>query len=122
MLFDRRIGLLATGLFALSPPVLDTAISGEQWTLCAFLFTLLLIAMAAHHAAADSGNPRRSLALAVLSAGLTAALYMTNPVMVFVAIPTAVYFGFTGSMRRQCLGAYVIAYTGFIARGPSETP
>jgi hypothetical protein len=115
MLFDRRIGLLAAGLFGLSLPILNSAISGEQWTLCTLLFTLLMIAMAAHHAATDSGNVRKGIGLAIVSAALTAALYMTDPVMVFVAVPTAVYFGVTGSARRTYLTAFLAAYVVLIA-------
>ena len=115
MLFDRRIGLLATGLFGLSLPTLKSAISGEQWTLCTLLFTLLMIAMAAHHAATDSGSVRKGIGLATVSAALTAALYMTDPVMVFVAVPTAVYFGVTGSARRTHLTVFLAAYVVFVA-------
>lgn len=114
MLFDRPIGLLAAGLFGLSLPILNSAISGEQWTLCTLLFTLLMIAMAAHHAATDSGNLRKGIGLATVSAALMAALYMTDPVMLFAAVPTAVYFGVTGSARRTHLTAFLAAYVVFI--------
>lgn len=107
LLFEHRVGLLAAAVFILSAPVLNAALSGEEWMLCAFLFTILLLVLAAHHRFSERG--RVGVACACLSAALLAALYMTNHVLVFLAIPAAIYFGVTGPRRRMHLVVFLAA-------------
>lgn len=114
LLFDWRVGLLATGVFSLSLGALNAAISGEEWTMCAFLFTLLLCAMASHHAGAENRGGRHGIACAALSAVLLAALYMTHAILVFLIIPTAVYFGVTGNRRRLYLAVFLAVWAAAV--------
>lgn len=107
LLFEHRVGLLAAAVFILSRPVLNAALSGEEWMLCAFLFTILLLVLAAHHRFSERG--RVGVACACLSAALLAALYMTNHILVFLVIPTAIYFGVTGPRRRMHLAVFLAA-------------
>ncbi|MCX6377535.1 MAG: glycosyltransferase family 39 protein, partial [Armatimonadetes bacterium] len=120
LLFDWRVGLLATGIFSLSLAVLNAAISGEEWTMCAFLFTLLLCAMASHHTSADTRGGRHGIACAALSAVLLAALYMTHHILVILVLPTAMYFAVTGVRRRLYrlvfLGVWAAAVTPWAVR------
>jgi hypothetical protein len=111
LLFDWRVGLLATGIFSLSLGALNAAISGEEWTMCAFLFTLLLCAMASHHTSVDTRGGRHGITCAALSAVLLAALYMTHHMLVILVLPTAVYFGVTGVRRRL----YLLVFLGVCA-------
>ena len=108
LLFDWRAGLLAASVFALSLPVLKAATAGEEWTLIAFLFTLLLCAMALHHRSTERRSTVAGMLYGALSAILLAALYMTNHVLVFLVIPMAVYFAVTGPARKLHLIIFLL--------------
>jgi hypothetical protein len=100
LLFDWRVGLLSMTVFALSPPVLKAAVSGEEWTLAAFFFSLLALVVVLHHRSIESARQFRLAAFPIACAALVSALYMTNHILIFIAVPTAVYFWVTGPYRR----------------------
>lgn len=103
LLFDRRTGLLASAVLGISEPVLRAARSGTEWTLAAFLFTMILLAVAKHHKCVSGQGKGSGTIYAAVAAVLLAMLYMTNHVLLFLAIPLAVYFGATGTRWRAHL-------------------
>ena len=109
LLFDRRAGLLATVAVGTSAPILKAATSGTEWTMAAFWFVLMLLAIALHH---RSGKLMGPVACGVL----LALLYMTHHILLFLAIPLAVYFAVTGDKRR--LHSVVFALVTVLAVAP----
>jgi len=117
LLFDWRAGLLAASALATSLPVLKVAVSGREWTLAAFCFTLLLCVVGLHHRSASRGRVLSGVVLSFVAATLMAALYMTNRVTVFLAVPVAVYFAVTGPRRWLNLAVFLVLFAGMIGWG-----
>ncbi|MDH7602675.1 MAG: glycosyltransferase family 39 protein, partial [Armatimonadota bacterium] len=107
IVFDWRTGLLAAAALGISAPILRIATLGQAWTMAAFWFTGLLIFTALHHKCA---LVERALAGALYAAGAAfccVLLYMTHNLFILWAIPTAVYFGVTGSWRKVHLPIFL---------------
>lgn len=117
LLFDWRVGLLAASVFATSLPVLKIALSGQEWTFAALCFTLLLYVIGLHHKSAQNTNKLPGIILTIAAAVLLAVLYMTNRVMIFLAVPTAMYFAITGPRQRLHLIAFLAAFIVLIGFG-----
>jgi hypothetical protein len=95
VVFDRRVGLLAASVVGLSAPVLSAATSGTEWTMAAFWFVLLLLAVALHHKSISREASFAGVGYAAAAAALLALLYMTSHILLCLALPLAVYFGVT---------------------------
>ncbi len=114
-LFNWRTGLLAAAAFATSEAVLQAARSGTEWSMAAFVFTLLLLTVVSHHRSTAKVN-RSGVMYAAAAAVMLAVLYMTHHVLLFLAIPLTIYFGVTGRQRRLHLGVFIIV--GLLAAAP----
>ena len=126
IIFDWRTGLLAAAALGVSGPVINIGILGQQWTMAAFWLTLLLLLVALHH---KSSSAERALAGAFYAAGAALCcvlLYMTHHVFILFAIPTAIYFGITGTWRKVNLSVFLVllvvltapwAYRNYLATG-----
>jgi hypothetical protein len=114
-LFDRRTGLLATAVLGMSAPILNAGASGTEWTMAAFLFVLMLFSVALHHRTTLGKGRVHGLVYVVLSALLLALLYLTNHVLVFLAVPLALYYAITGPKPRLQTIVFVASAIAFIA-------
>lgn len=98
--FSRQVGLLAAGAVAINSVLLQYSITGRQYTLCVLLATWLMIALhkvlvATDASAGSSSAPTPKSALVQLGV-LTALLYLTEPVFVWlipVIVGAVVAFG-----------------------------
>lgn len=109
ILFNRRTGLVAASLFTLSAPVLTSGISGDEWSLAAFLITFLLIILTIHHKTwQDKGYV--GVWMSLVSALLSAGLYYTNQVLFVLIIPVFIYFIVIGEQRKRNTLVYIIAF------------
>lgn len=117
LIFDWRVGLLSAAALATSLPVLQVAISGQEWTLAAFCFTLLLYLIGLHHKSAIKDRLVVGIVLTVLVSVMLAALYMTSRITVLLAIPVLLYFVFTGSRRWLNTIVFVVAFLSLIGWG-----
>ncbi len=115
LLFDWRAGLLAAAVFGLSAPVLKVMASGQEWSLATFLFTFLLCIVALHHRSVLDEKRKAALVYASLAAAVTALLYMTNYVMVSLALPLAVYFALSGRSRWINTAAFAIVFAVIVS-------
>ena len=115
ILFDWRTGLLAASALGVSAPILRAGMVGQQWTLAALWFALLMIAVALHHKAASDGRAMAGAVCAAVAAVCAALLYMTHHILVFLAIPVAAYFAVTGSWRKLHAAIFVVAMVVLIA-------
>jgi 4-amino-4-deoxy-L-arabinose transferase-like glycosyltransferase len=116
LLFNARVGLLSAAVMGVSAPVLEAATSGTEWTMAAFLFSLMLLAVALHHGSTLGQGRMPGHLYAAACAVLLALLYMTNHILLFLVVPLAVYFAVTGERRRFCL--IVFAVTAVVAVAP----
>ncbi len=103
-IFNRQIGLLAAGIVGINSIMLGYGISGQNFTLYIFLTTCLLVALHGLLRQSDGGVEGGSVEvpkgrLLVIGA-LTALLYLTEPVFVWV-IPVILgsVVAFTGRSR-----------------------
>lgn len=108
LLFDWRVGILSACIFGMSAPALKMGTSGQEWTLAAILFTLLLCAVALFHRSAEQENQTACFTYTALSSILLGLLYMTYQVTVFLALPLAVYFAITGVRRKANIAMFLI--------------
>ncbi len=109
LLFERRTGLLSAAVVGVSAPVLQAGTSGQEWTMAAFWFVLLLLAVAKHHKASQ-GLPRfRDAIWPALSGLLIGLLFMTYHVLLFLVLPVALYYAFTGQARKLHLAVFLVA-------------
>ncbi|MGC8861610.1 MAG: ArnT family glycosyltransferase [Armatimonadota bacterium] len=109
ILFDWRAGLLAASALGVNAAVLRIGTGGQQWTMAALWFTLLLIVLALHHRAQPNAGMWMCAARAFAAAVCTVLLYMTHHVLIFVALPAAIFFGVTGAWRKLSLIVYAAA-------------
>ena len=109
ILFDWRAGLLAASALGVNASVLRIGMGGEQWTMAALWFTALVIVLALHHRSQPDERVWASAARAAAAAVCTVLLYMTHHILVFAALPVAVYFGLTGPRRKLSLAVYIAA-------------
>lgn len=116
VLFGWRVGLLAAAVLQSSATVLAAAKSGTEWTLAAFLFTLLLLAIALHHRSATKARRSVTTLYPAVCGLLLALLYVTNHVLLSLVFPLAVYFAMTGRHRRRQL--VVFASTAIVLVAP----
>ena len=116
LLFNWRVGLLAAAVFGVSAPILRAATSGTEWTMAGFFFALMLPAIALHHRSTLGQSRFASSAYPAACAVLLALLYMTNHILLFLAIPLAFYFAVTGERRR--LHLIVFAVVALLAVAP----
>ncbi|MCE5324479.1 glycosyltransferase family 39 protein [bacterium] len=107
MLFDWRTGILAAVGMCISAFVLQSAMSASEWTMAGFWFVLLMLAIAAHHKSSMSGG-RAGYFYVFISAILICLLYMTHQTLIFLFIPVALYFAFTGRRRIQHLVLFLV--------------
>ncbi|NLN76199.1 MAG: glycosyltransferase family 39 protein [Armatimonadetes bacterium] len=115
LIFDLRVGLLAMSVVGVSGPVIDAGASGTEWTMAAFLFTLLLFSVLFHHRAVSNGRKFAGIAYVITSAIIIAALFMTNHILVFLLIPLALHYAFTGPSRRLHTIVFIVAALILIA-------
>lgn len=87
--FSRPVGLLAALVFAVNALMLEYAISGLHITLYVFLTTTLLLVLydvaARARNRAEGRGPALPRAQLVLAGALTGALYLTDPIFVWIA-------------------------------------
>lgn len=107
LLFDWDVALLAASMVGLSAYVLNISISGGEWTMIAFLFTLMLCAVALHYGTIKSSRVWAGLVWAAICAVLLGMLYATNYVMILLIIPLGIYFGITGRAKWIHLGVFL---------------
>jgi len=100
-LFDWRVGLLAASLFGLSSRILNVGMLGEEWSMSAFFFTLLLTTIGLHHRHCLIENRGKGSIYAAISAVLFSMLYMTHQSLFVLIVPLIIYFAVTGSNKRQ---------------------
>jgi len=115
LLFNYQAGLLGAAVVGLSKPMLDVAISGEEWTTLGFFFTLLLCVVALHHKASSRKSKYAGIGYSAAAGALTALLYWTHYAMFLLVIPLAVYFAITGKARIVGLVAFLIVALGLMA-------
>lgn len=115
LIFDIRIGLLATAVVAVSGPVIDAGASGTEWTMAAFVFSLLLFCVLLHQRASSSNRRFASFCFVLFSALFAAVLYMINHILLFLVIPLALHYAFTGSNRRWSALIFVVGAAVLIA-------
>ena len=116
LLFNWRVGLLAAAALGTSAPVLKAATSGTEWTMAGFFFASVLLAIALHHRSTLRQSRLAGPAYAAACAVLLALLYMTNHILLLLAIPLAVYFAVTG--ERGKLHLIVFAVVALLAVAP----
>jgi len=115
LLFDYRGGLLGAAIVGLSKPMLEAAVSGEEWTALALWFTLLLCVVALHHRASSRQRKAACVVYAIVAGVLTGLLYCTHYAMFVLIIPLAVYFGVTGKARLASTVAFLIVACGLMS-------
>lgn len=108
LMFGWEAGLLAAAVFGINSAILSTAVAAQGWTAAAFLFTLLLCAIAAHHRACMAGRFVPGLLYASCSAIVTALLYTANVLFIVLLIPVALCFALTTVSKRSHLVTYLI--------------
>ncbi|MGQ9454981.1 MAG: ArnT family glycosyltransferase [Armatimonadota bacterium] len=108
VIFDWRTGLLAASALGISAHVLRVGTLGQEWTMAAFWFSLLLILVALHHRSAMVERPLAGAFFAAAGALCCTLLYLTHHVFIVLAIPAAVYFGVTGSWRKVHLSVFLV--------------
>jgi len=116
LLFNWRVGLFAAAALGTSAPVLEAARSGTEWTMAAFFFASMLLAIALHHRSTLGQSRLAGPACAAACGVLLALLYMTNHILLFLVIPLAVYFAVTGERRK--LHLIVFAVVALLAVAP----
>ncbi len=99
-IFNRKVGLLAAGAFAVNAMMLEYAISGMHITLCVFLATWMLIVL---HSLLVKGDATGDGSAAPMPRGrliqlgiLASLLYLTEPVFVWlvpVIVASVVFYG-----------------------------
>lgn len=114
LIFDLRTGLLAMSVVGISGPVIDAGASGTEWTMAAFVFTLLLLSIVFQYSAMERGRRFASMVYVTLSAFFVAVLFMIHHILIFLAIPLVLYFAFTGSNRWQHVLVFAIAFLSII--------
>lgn len=108
VLFDWRVGMLSAASVGIGIGPLDAGISGEAWAMAGFWLTLLLIAVARHHASTLAG--RAGVVWAIAAAGAAALLYLTHHILFVLSIPLAVYFAVTGRCGKMNLAVFLVVF------------
>ncbi|MGI6296550.1 MAG: hypothetical protein ACOX3G_10730 [Armatimonadota bacterium] len=115
LVFDIRVGLLATAVVAVSGPVIDAGASGTEWTMASFVFSLLLFCVLFHQRTASSNRRFVNLGFLIFSAFFTALLFMINHILLFLIIPLTIHYAFGVKGRRWHAAVFVAAVAVMIA-------
>ncbi len=115
LVFDIRAGLLAAAVVAVSGPVIDAGASGTEWTMAAFVFSLLLFCVLFYQRTASRNRQFASFSFVVLSAFFVAALFMINHILLFLVIPLALHYAFAGAGKRWHAVAFIVGVAVLIA-------
>lgn len=111
--FDPRVALLAMIMVGTDVAMLQTAISGQEGTLLAFLLTTLLFLLVLH-----SQSEKRQPLLAGLAGITVALLYLTEYVWIVVAIPVAIVVFLNSRSNRGVANIAVFAVLCIAAMMP----
>lgn len=115
LVFDIRVGLLATAVVAVSGPVIDAGASGTEWTMAAFVFLLLLFSVLFHQRTSSKHKHFASVGFVVLSAFFKALLFMINHILLFLVIPLALHYAFAGLGKRWHAVVFIAGVAALIA-------
>jgi hypothetical protein len=120
--FNRTVGIIAALSFACNAAMLQIAISGLPMTMLIFLTTALLlilyslaIRMAADTGAAPNTMTKTPRGLLILAGGLTGALYLTDPQLLFI-LPAVVgmVFVLCGRQRLSAVGIFALSLAAVV--------
>lgn len=112
-MFNQKVANLAAFAYVTSTLMLGVLTTASTGPLLAFLFTSLCLAMFRYaQAAADPESDRkRLLRYAAVAGVLTALLYLTDYLLIFMLLPAIVFVYMVGGQRRMPgLTAFLIAF------------